>query len=88
MGIYICEAFAAGRPVVEPARGSFPEIVDGAGLLCEGDDASSLARYLEEILLDADLFARCRERARDLSRTRYSGEVMARQLENLYQSIK
>lgn len=88
VGIYICEAFAAGRPVVEPARGSFPEIVDGAGLLCEGDDASSLARYLEEILLDADLFARCRERARDLSRTRYSGEVMARQLENLYQSIK
>ncbi len=88
VGLYLCEAFAAGRPAVEPARGSYPEIVDGAGLLYEGGDAATLASYLEQILLDPQLFGRCSERAAELSRTRYNGEVMAAELEKIYQSIQ
>ena len=32
IGLYLCEAFADGRPAVEPSSGSFPEIVGQGGL--------------------------------------------------------
>jgi len=39
VGLYICEAFAAGRPAVEPATGSFREIVGDAGVLYSTNDS-------------------------------------------------
>ena len=50
VGLYLCEAFAAGRPVVEPATGSFPEIVGKAGLLYSPNEAAPLAEALEQLL--------------------------------------
>jgi glycosyltransferase involved in cell wall biosynthesis len=54
-GLYVIEAMAAGVPVVQPRIGAFPEIVEatGGGLLCEAGDATSLADYIEVLLLDA-----------------------------------
>ncbi|MGH9768889.1 MAG: glycosyltransferase family 4 protein, partial [Blastocatellia bacterium] len=44
-GLSVLEAMASGVPVVQPNRGSFPEIIErtGGGLLCEPNDAASLA---------------------------------------------
>lgn len=53
-GRYVLDALAAGVPVVEPSVGALPELLEatGGGLLCEPDDATSLAEKLSEILLD------------------------------------
>lgn len=59
VGLYLLEAFAAGRPVVEPATGSFSEIVGNAGLLYEPNEPKALADALEKLLTDSQLFSQC-----------------------------
>lgn len=53
-GLYVFEALAAGVPVVQPARGVFPELMDilGGGVLYDPDDKSEPARAIEQLLLD------------------------------------
>ncbi|GHU60658.1 hypothetical protein FACS1894121_1100 [Bacteroidia bacterium] len=38
VGLYLCEAFAAGRPAIEPATGSFAEILGYGGGMAGGND--------------------------------------------------
>ena len=87
VGLYLCEAFAAGRPVVEPATGSFPEIVGKAGLLYSPNEAAPLAVALEQLLTDPQQMAQCRAEALHLSESRYSEVALAQQLVQLYQSL-
>jgi glycosyltransferase involved in cell wall biosynthesis len=55
-GLYMLEAMASGVPVVQPAHGVFPEVVEGTGggLLCEPNNVEDLAEKLAELLLDPD----------------------------------
>lgn len=87
VGLYLCEAFAAGRPAVEPATGSFSEIVDGAGLIYQPNDSSSLARALETILTDEALLQKCKDKALSLSATRYNDAVLAEKLILIYHNL-
>lgn len=94
VGLYLCEAFAAGRPAVEPRTGSFPEILGNAGLLydpetaTETNPAAPLADALERILTDADLYQQSVDQAKQLAQERYNATVMANELTNIYESIK
>jgi len=56
-GFFLLEAMASGVPVVQPRRGSFPEIVErtGGGVLVNPDDAESLAQGLYRLWEDAPL---------------------------------
>lgn len=87
VGLYLCEAFAAGCPAVEPATGSFREIVGDAGVIYEPNDSDSLAAALEILLTDQDLLLRCRKHALSLSSTRYNDQVLAEKLMNIYQHL-
>ena len=87
VGLYLCEAFAAGRPAVEPATGSFPEILDQAGLTYSPNTPAALADALERILTDQDLFRRSSEYAKKISGSRYNATVTATALANLYSSL-
>ncbi len=51
-GLYILEAMAAGVPVVQPSRGSFPELIEstGGGLLYPADDHSAHAEMLKRLI--------------------------------------
>jgi glycosyltransferase involved in cell wall biosynthesis len=53
-GLYVIEALAAGRPVVQPRAGAFPELVEltGGGILCEAGSLPALAEAIEGLLLD------------------------------------
>ncbi|MDD5520585.1 MAG: glycosyltransferase family 4 protein [Kiritimatiellae bacterium] len=55
-GMYIVEALACGVPVVQPKVGAFPEIVEatGGGICYEPNDAVTLAKTLESLLLDPE----------------------------------
>src|SRR5207237_10235479 len=50
-GLYVLEAWANGVPVVQPAHGSFPELIEatGGGLLVPPDDVVSLASALRHL---------------------------------------
>ena len=87
VGLYLCEAFAAGRPAVEPQTGSFSEIIDGAGLIYQPNTATALAEALERLLTDDKLMASCSSRALHLSKTRYNDELTARKLLETYHNI-
>ena len=62
-GLFVLEALAHGVPVVQPAHGAFPELIEatGGGLLVEPDSAAALAAGLRELLTDP-------ERRRELGR--------------------
>lgn len=87
VGLYLCEAFAAGRPAVEPATGSFPEIVGEAGLIYAPNDSDTLADALEKLLSDKEYYKQTVEKAVELSTTRYNEEVLAQKLLILYKQV-
>ena len=87
VGLYLCEAFATGRPVVEPNTGSFAEIVGQAGLIYEPNDAQHLADALEKILTDQQLYDRCRGEALTMTKERYHDKTLAKQLTEIYGEI-
>jgi len=79
-GLYLLEAMAAGVPVVQPRHGAFPEILEatGGGILCDPDDAGSLADGIQQLLLDPALARELAERGRRAVLERFSTERMAR----------
>ena len=87
VGLYLCEAFAAGKPVVVPDTGSFGEIVENAGLLYYPNDSEQLTDALRKILTDNILYNKCKENALRLSRERYNDKVVSENLLKVYCNI-
>jgi glycosyltransferase involved in cell wall biosynthesis len=56
-GLYILEANAAGVPVVQPATGAFPEILEktGGGIIYAPDTVEDLSMSLDKLLLNKEL---------------------------------
>ena len=87
VGLYLCEAFAAGRPAVEPNTGSFAEIVENGGLIYEPNDAQHLADTLEKMLTDKQCYQQCQNHALSLAKERYDDMTAARRLTELYNTL-
>ena len=87
IGLYLCEAFAAGRPAIEPATGSFGEIVGDAGIVYKKNTSDSLAEAIEQLLTDENLNIKCRENALRLTADRYNKETMADELQKIYEQL-
>lgn len=85
IGLYVCQAYAAGRPVVMPATGSFPEIVSNGGLLYQPNNPQDLANALEKILTNNALYETCRKSALAIAAERFDDKKSAQALEQLYQ---
>ncbi len=58
-GLFVLEAMAVGVPVVQPASGAFPEIIEqsGGGLLVPPGEPARLADALQQLLLNPMLRA-------------------------------
>lgn len=84
-GLYLVEAWAAGVPVVQPRHAAFPELLEatGGGLLCEPDDAQSLATCLEQVLTDREGASRMGLQARRVVEERFSVQSMAEGVERV-----
>lgn len=87
VGLYLCEAFAAGRPVVEPNTGSFAEVVGNAGLIYEPNDPQHLADALEKMLTDHHLFNQFKAHALTMAKERYDDRNVANELLKLYNEL-
>jgi glycosyltransferase involved in cell wall biosynthesis len=87
VGLYLCEAFAAGRPAIEPNTGSFAEIVGDAGLLYEPNNSHALADAIEKLFTTNTLWNQCREQALHWSKTRYNHTALAAELHTIYAGL-
>lgn len=78
-GLYVLEALANGVPVVQPAHGAFPELVEatGGGVLVKPGDAEDLSRGLEQLLLDPARRIDLATRGRAAVHSRYDPATMA-----------
>jgi len=84
-GLYLCEAFAAGKPAVAPDTGSFGEIAGDAGVLYAPNDSEHLAEALRKMLTNNDIYEKCKENALLLSRERYNGRITSESLLKIYE---
>jgi glycosyltransferase involved in cell wall biosynthesis len=80
-GLYVLEAWANGVPVVLPAHGAFPELVEatGGGLLVAPDSTDELAAGLRVMLTDHAFRARAGLAGEAAVRDRFTAESMARE---------
>jgi len=88
-GISVLEAWANGVPVVVPAHGAFPEMIDdtGGGLLAKPHDASSLAEALAQLICDPELASQCGRRAQQAVHQRYQAEASAQRMLEVYRRM-
>lgn len=85
-GLYVLEALAAGVPVVEPASGVFPELLEmtGGGLLCEPNNASALATAMEPLLLEPNYAQKLGNQGRKAVFEKFNIEQTAEQIMRIY----
>jgi len=88
-GLFVLEALACGVPVVLPAHGAFPELVEatGGGLLCEPNDPADLAAKIETLLADPARAAALGRSGRDAVLEKYTAERMADEVERLCERL-
>ncbi len=88
-GLYVLEALASGVPVVEPAIGVFPELIEltGGGVLYNGNNAQSLAKAMEPLLLNPDYAHTLGQQGRNAVIETLNVEKNARELIEIYERI-
>jgi glycosyltransferase involved in cell wall biosynthesis len=88
-GLYVLEALASGVPVVQPAIGVFPELLEmtGGGVLFEPNDVKALVSALEPLLLDTGCARRLGQQGRQGIVERFDVDKTAEQLMGVYGKI-
>jgi glycosyltransferase involved in cell wall biosynthesis len=88
-GVYVLEALARGVPVVQPAHGSFPELLEQTrgGLLVPPGDAAALAHALAELLRDPARRRQLGEAGRAATHSLFTEEQMATNMLKVFESV-
>lgn len=88
-GLFVLEAWAAGVPVVQPAHGAFPELLQavGGGLLVRPNDPDHLAETLHELLTDPQRGRQLGHEARSIVHRQYNARAMAEATLTVFQQF-
>jgi glycosyltransferase involved in cell wall biosynthesis len=88
-GIYLAEAMASGIPVVQPALGAFPEIVEqsGGGITFANNTPDELALALSSLLHNKERIAQLSEKARESVGNIFNVNELASQLTSVYERV-
>ncbi|HWE96569.1 MAG TPA: glycosyltransferase family 4 protein [Tepidisphaeraceae bacterium] len=88
-GVYVLEALARGVPVVQPAHGSFPELLDqtGGGILVPPGDAKALAHALADLLRDPNRRRQLGEAGRSATHSLFTEDQMARNMLKVFEDV-
>jgi len=89
-GLYVLESLACAVPVVQPRHGAFPELIaaTGGGILCEPNDAHSLAAALRELLTDPARARQLGQAGRAAVHEKFSVEKMAANIETVLTTLQ
>jgi len=88
-GLYVLEANAAGVPVVQPATGAFPEILEitGGGIIYSPDTISELSKSMVKVLTDHELRKKLAETGSVKVRSELSLDKMSDGLSEVYSKM-
>jgi len=88
-GMYILEAMASGIPVVQPAAGAFPEIINktGGGIIYEPNTPEKLAGELSALLNNRELIRQKSEAAANGVREHFNIHKKAEGMVQLYKEL-
>ncbi len=88
-GLYILEANGAGIPVVQPATGAFPEILEmtGGGIIYSPDNNDELVGALVKLFNDKELQKELGEAGMKNVRSKFSLEKMSVALSEIYNGL-
>ena len=86
-GFYVLEAMAAGVPVVQPAHGAFPELIEATqgGRLYEPTGPQALADAIAELMADEPRRQQLAARGRVAAAELFTDDVMADRTWSVYQ---
>lgn len=88
-GTFIIEALACGVPVVQPAAGAFPEIIEkiGGGIIYDPRTEDGLTNALEQLLLDPIRAHELGRKGRDGALAEYSVQKTMENVVAVYNSL-
>jgi len=88
-GVVFVEAQAIGIPVVSFASGGIPEVInhEETGFLAKEGDVASLAKYIEILLMDANLWAKMGQAGRKRVEHLFDLAKQNAKLETLYDEV-
>ena len=84
----VLEGLSMGLPAVVSDYGGNPWLIDDGedGLLFPARDSAALARCIARLMDEPELLVRMGRRAREIFGTRFTGEIMARNIESVYEA--
>ncbi len=87
-GLFVLEALAHGVPVVQPAHGAFPELIEATkgGLLFESGNVADLAAKLHRLMTDREVADRLALHGQQAVRQKFTDIQMARETVRVYES--
>ena len=88
-GLFVLEALANGIPVVQPAHGSFPEMIEqlGGGVLFKPGDVPALAAALERMMHEPERRERLGKQGMQAVRRERDDGTMARRTIEVYERV-
>ncbi len=88
-GMYLLESMASGIPVVQPALGAFPEIVNlsGGGIIYEPNTPESLCTALTRLLSDSAKLDQLSRNAREGVETNFNIHDHAKEMIEVYMKL-
>lgn len=89
-GMYLLESMASGVPVVQPALGAFPEIVEksGGGIIYEPNTPEKLAEALSGLLGNRDKLNQLSQAGRLGVEQKFNIHQQAKDLVSIYNTLK
>ena len=85
--IVIIEALACGKPVVASAVGGIPELLDGTNGVAVDNDAQIMAKGIESILSNDELYRQMSQSARDTYLRSFTIDKMVNSYMKIYDAI-
>lgn len=89
-GLYQLEALASGVPLVQPALGAFPEIIEatGGGVIYEPNTAQALAKKLAEVLDKPDKLETMGAAGRKAIEAHFDSNKLSAKMVEIYRSLQ
>jgi glycosyltransferase involved in cell wall biosynthesis len=89
-GLYQLESLASGVPIVQPALGAFPEVIEatGGGILYRPNEPSALAEALDKVLGNPQSLQKMAEAGRKAVEEKFDCVKLTGKLLDIYTSLR